>query len=98
MVKKMPLVVINGNLNAVQYRNRILSTVVPYVQQNQLTLYSKTTLVCKSLESDMNICRLKMWIPLNGHHTAQIYRPYSISGIKLIGRTHPTPSKSSAAD
>lgn len=35
---KMPLIVINGNLNAVQYRDRILSTVAPYVQQHQLTL------------------------------------------------------------
>jgi transposase len=36
--RKIPLVVINGNLNAVQYRDRILSTVVPYVQQHKLTL------------------------------------------------------------
>ena len=35
---KMPLIVINGNLNAVQHRDRILSTVAPYVQQHQLTL------------------------------------------------------------
>lgn len=29
--KDAPIVVINGNLNAVQYCDRILSTVVPYV-------------------------------------------------------------------
>lgn len=36
--EKMPLVVINGNLNALQYHDPILSTAVPYAQQHQLML------------------------------------------------------------
>ena len=61
---KTPLIVVNGNLNAIQYRGRILrQCVVPFVQQHNLTFQQDNAArVCRDFLAQNNVIPLD-WPP-----------------------------------
>lgn len=68
--QKMHLVMINGNLNTVQYRDRIFSTGVTYVQQHQRTLQQDN-----DRPHVAQICREYLQAQNVDPSDGQIYRP-----------------------